>query len=114
MGNPCADFDGYRQYVVVTLQQLKVCLEKRGGGERGETKKKAGNAEKDEKIPCFFVELLGEIYYFKDGNILENKIAFFAIVFEMLPDLEKVSHIFIHCLIKTERSHFLISLSHPL
>lgn len=23
MGNPCADFDGYRQYVVVTLQQLK-------------------------------------------------------------------------------------------
>ncbi|XP_055482524.1 dynein axonemal assembly factor 11 [Psammomys obesus] len=23
MGNPCADFDGYRQFVVVTLQQLK-------------------------------------------------------------------------------------------
>lgn len=27
MGNPCADFDGYRQFVVVTLQQLKVCSE---------------------------------------------------------------------------------------
>ena len=24
MGNPCADFDGYRQFVVATLQQLKV------------------------------------------------------------------------------------------
>ena len=23
MGNPCADFDGYRQFVVATLQQLK-------------------------------------------------------------------------------------------
>lgn len=26
MGNPCADFDGYRQFVVATLHQLKVCL----------------------------------------------------------------------------------------
>ena len=26
MGNPCADFDGYRQFVVATLQQLKVCF----------------------------------------------------------------------------------------
>lgn len=26
MGNPCADFDGYRQFVVATLQQLKVHL----------------------------------------------------------------------------------------
>lgn len=24
VGNPCADFDGYRQFVVATLQQLKV------------------------------------------------------------------------------------------
>lgn len=24
MGNPCADFDGYRDFVVATLQQLKV------------------------------------------------------------------------------------------
>lgn len=26
MGNPCADFEGYRPFVVATLQQLKVCL----------------------------------------------------------------------------------------
>lgn len=26
MGNPCTDFDGYRQFVVAALQQLKVCF----------------------------------------------------------------------------------------
>ena len=26
MGNPCADFEGYRQFVVAALQQLKVRL----------------------------------------------------------------------------------------
>lgn len=40
VGNPCADFDGYREFVVVTLQQLKVCSEQRCKREWGEERRK--------------------------------------------------------------------------